>query len=613
MTLEQTTPTSRLHVPSTTSTTTGRGKTHASTSWTGAPGEFRPPRYASPQPFLPNGQPYPTAGRFAGRWIQRNLVHGEGDYLGERIHLGLFQWFELNRIYEFDPDTGRLLHDTILLVIPKGNGKTETCGHIANVEMQSPLAPLRSPKVTLSAASWKQADELLSASKLSITGSEEAPGPLAPRFQLGLHLLDDKILSPDGGRIVRQAAVGGTNDGGKETCHLGDELHEWQGERAERMWTVKGRSLRKRVVVRGVCATCIVRNIPTPELVARTGRPPAHRDRSIDRDHAALPIRGGLQIGITTVGDDPTVITEDPATLLGRLWRKGVDIATGKVEDQRFLFMAWQAEEGLDLDNPRDLEQAILQANPAAGTFVSVEEKIRSINDSTVPRAEGERYDLSWWSQAKDSWMPLRRWMARRHPDKMVLPPKGAKVWLGFDGSKARDSTALVGCTAQGHVFKIAAWERPPNAPAGWTIPKLDVMAEVRDAFEYWDVQTMQADPPRWEVEVEEWEAAYPGRVIRFETDVYQRFAPACGRFSDAVLDEPELGKAPAISHDGDPIITRHIANARTKTTRWGVVITKEDKDSPRKIDAAVAAILAYDGFTTPIETEDRTVHSWRR
>lgn len=601
MLIQGTSQTNRATPPPTISrATTPQGRTHASTSWTGAPGEFRPPRFASPQAFLPDGSPYPTAGRIAGRWIQRNLVHGEGDALGERIKLLLFQWFVLNRIYEFDPDTGRLLHDTILLVISKGNGKTETCGEIANVETQSEIAPLRSPKVTLSAASWKQADELLNAAQLTITGSPEAPGPLAGKFQRGLHLLDDKIIMPTGGRIVRQAAVGGTADGGKETCHLGDEIHEWNGDRAERMWTVKGRSLRKRVVIRGTCARCL------EPLRAVRGAAPAHRDRAVDRDHAALPITGGLQIGITTVGDDPTVVTEEPASLLGRLWRKGVDIAEGRVVDPRFLFLAWQAEEGLDLDNERDLHQAILQANPAAGyggTFLSVDEKVRSILDSTVPRAEGERYDLGWWSQAPDSWMPVRSWTALRHKS-LVTPPKGTKVWLGFDGSKSRDSTGLYGCTAEGHIFKWAVWERPANAQDGWLVPHLDVDREVRDAFAHFDVQLFQMDPPRWETELETWSAAWPGRVLAFETDVYQRFAPAVGRFTDAVL-----GEQPTVTHDGDPVLTRHIANAHVKETRWGVVITKEHKDSPRRIDAAVAAVLAHDGLTAPVEKPvDRTL-----
>lgn len=561
---------------------------------------------------MADGRPYPTAGPVGARFIQRSLVHGEGDVLGEDIRLLRFQHYALNRIYEFDPDTGRLIHDTILWVMPKGNGKTETCGEIANVEVQSPLAPLRSPKVTLSAASWKQANELLNASQLAITGSEESPGHLADRFQRGLHLLDDKIITPEGGRIVRLAAVGGTADGGKETCHLGDELHEWTGERAERMWTVKGRSLRKRIVIRGTCARCLL------ELVPVRGGPPKHKDRSIDRDHAALPIRGGLQIGITTVGDDPTVITENPATLLGRLWRKGVAIAKGEIEEPGFLFMAWQAEEGLDLDNDHDLEQAILQANPAAGyaikadakvpqPFLSVDEKVRSIRDITVPRAEGERYDLGWWSQAPNSWMPLRNWTALVHPTGLILPPQRTKVYGGFDGSKSRDSTGIYGCTEDGHIFEWEVWERPPNVTEGWQVPHLDVDRSMREFFAYFTVVQLQMDPPRWETELETWMEAWPGRILAFETDVYQRFAPAVGRFTDAVLAEK-----PTITHDGGVVLTRHIANARTKETRWGIVITKEHKDSPRRIDAAVAAVLAHDGISAPPEKPiDRSVHSW--
>jgi phage terminase large subunit-like protein len=570
-------------------------------------------------------------------------VHGEGDALGERIRLLLFQHFILNRIYEFDPETGRLLHDTVLLVISKGNSKTELCGQLANVEFQSPLAPLRSPKVTISAASWKQADELLNASQLAITGSDESPGPLAPKFQRGLHLLDDKIIAPNGGRLQRLAAVGSTADGGKETCHIGDEIHEWNGARPERMWTVKGRSLRKRKVPRGICARCVAAdpNTTTAELVTRRGAAPVHRDRSIDRLHAALPIRGSLQIGITTVGDDPTVVTEDPATLLGRLWHRGVDVAEGRSVEPTFLFMAWQAEAGLDLENDADLTQGILQANPAAGfpdlppmypgaalPFLSVEEKKRSILDPTVSRAEGERYDLGWWSQAKDSWMSVRAWTARdiRKQPKWtddgplgmvrwlgkLAPPKGTKVWLGFDGSKSRDSTGLWGCTAESHVFKLAVWERPSNADPGWQVPHLEVDAAVKEAFDLYDVQIMQMDPPRWENELETWSGYWPGRVVAFDTNVYERFAPAVGRFMDGVLGNFDVGGElvgePSITHDGDPVLTRHIANARKKETRWGVVITKEHKDSPRRIDAAVAAVLAHDGLTVPAKV-NRTLH----
>jgi len=47
-------------------------------------------------------------------------------------------------------------------------------------------------------------------------------------------------------------------------------------------------------------------------------------------------------------------------------------------------------------------------------------------------------------------------------------------------------------------------------------------------------------------------------------------------------------------SHDGSFALTRHMLNARRRATRSGIQIAKEFPESPRKIDAAVAAILAW-------------------
>jgi hypothetical protein len=106
----------------------------------------------------------------------------------------------------------------------------------------------------------------------------------------------------------------------------------------------------------------------------------------------------------------------------------------------------------------------------------------------------------------------------------------------------------------------------------------------------------MQCDPPRWERELEDWAERYGetrcSPSTRTSTSGWRR---PSGRFHDA-------GHGRTLTHDGDPVLARHIANARTKETRWGLVITKEHKDSPRRIDAAVAAVLAHDGLTAPLE-----------
>ena len=63
------------------------------------------------------------------------------------------------------------------------------------------------------------------------------------------------------------------------------------------------------------------------------------------------------------------------------------------------------------------------------------------------------------------------------------------------------------------------------------------------------------------------------------------------------------------MTHDGHPGLARHIGNAVLKETAQGAYITKEDKSSPKKIDAAVAAIICwnrsrwhYDNPVKPVE-----------
>jgi phage terminase large subunit-like protein len=66
---------------------------------------------------------------------------------------------------------------------------------------------------------------------------------------------------------------------------------------------------------------------------------------------------------------------------------------------------------------------------------------------------------------------------------------------------------------------------------------------------------------------------------------------PACAKFYDAVVNQ-------RLTHDGNALLTRHIANAVVKTDRLGPRIVKEHRGSPRKIDAAVASIIGLDRAT---------------
>jgi len=49
-----------------------------------------------------------------------------------------------------------------------------------------------------------------------------------------------------------------------------------------------------------------------------------------------------------------------------------------------------------------------------------------------------------------------------------------------------------------------------------------------------------------------------------------------------------------AVTHDGDKRLARHVANAVLRVDSRGSRLQKEHKDSKRRIDLAVAAVMAH-------------------
>lgn len=45
--------------------------------------------------------------------------------------------------------------------------------------------------------------------------------------------------------------------------------------------------------------------------------------------------------------------------------------------------------------------------------------------------------------------------------------------------------------------------------------------------------------------------------------------------------------------HDGNPLLTGHVVNARRRPSRWGLSFGKVHREHPAKVDALAAAILA--------------------
>jgi hypothetical protein len=241
--------------------------------------------------------------------------------------------------------------------------------------------------------------------------------------------------------------------------------------------------------------------------------------------------------------------------------------------------------------------------------------------DPDITMREARGYYLNQLTHADNAWVTGPEWRARYadNGNRDTIDPRHAIV-LGFDGSRSRqkgttDATALIGCrVTDGHLFELGVWEQPADwdtkAKGAWRVDTAAVDLAVRAAFSRYYVVGFYADPAKWETFVAGWERDFGKRLkVKASRDHPIEWWMTGGRTSAAIKSTLELHNAivgdgpdddgtPAetgdMTHDGSPALTRHVLNARTQSSPQGVQIRKETPDSANKIDAAVAAILAW-------------------
>ena len=271
-----------------------------------------------------------------------------------------------------------------------------------------------------------------------------------------------------------------------------------------------------------------------------------------------------LLFGITTPGYDLTSMAHGLYTSV-------------KAGDPTIYGLVYESDPAADIDD----RAAWRQANPAFDR-PGFEEALE-FDRARLPEHEFRRFRLGQWTATDEAWLPYGAWDACAVAAAEV--PEGTRVWLGFDGSYSGDSTALIGVTDERHVFVVGCWENPGRK--GWRVPRGEVEAAVAGAMARYNVVELLCDPPYWQREISDWASRWPGKVVEFPTFSRARMAPACTSFYAAVLEKN-------LTHDGDSRMARHVSNAVVQTSPQGDYITKADKDSPAKIDLAVAAIIAF-------------------
>uniref|UniRef100_A0AAU8GTF3 Terminase n=1 Tax=Mycobacterium phage BabyBack TaxID=3158877 RepID=A0AAU8GTF3_9CAUD len=285
------------------------------------------------------------------------------------------------------------------------------------------------------------------------------------------------------------------------------------------------------------------------------------------------------------------------------------DVQSGKSVDTGMMYDALEAPADTPIseipsqkEDPKGFEEGIEKLREGIliargdSTWLPIDDIIKSILSTKNPITESRRKFLNQVNAAEDSWLSPQEWDRIALIDPVfALQPK-QRITLGFDGSKSNDWTALVACRVDdGMLFVLNVWD---PAKFGGEVPREDVDAAVHSAFARYDVVAFRADVKEFEAYVDQWGRAYkkklkvnasPNNPVAFDMRGQQkRFAFDCERLEDAVLERE-------VCHDGNPVLRQHVLNAkRHPTTYDAIAIRKVTKDSSKKIDAAVCAVLAF-------------------
>lgn len=534
----------------------------------------------------------PTLGLLALDWIYDYLIVPDGPAAGDRLTFTNEQAEFVKKLYEVDPKfsgdpirgralrNGRLIRRAVLSR-PKGWGKSPLVAALCLFEALGPAVldgwdddgqPVGrawntlgfKPKVQIVAVSEDQ-----TANTWDPCLEMAREGPVYDEYEI--EPLETFINTP-GGRIEAVTSSGTSREGFRPVFTAMDQTESW---------TATNGGIRLAAVIRRNLGKVNGCSVETPNAFEPGVESVAERSFAAvgAQDEGRTRIPKGMLFDHREAPPD-TDPTEEESL------RAGLAVSYGESAD-------------------------------VSGGWVSLDRILAEYWDPDTDPQDARRFYLNQITHASDAWLSQPEWAACKATG--INVSKDEPVVLGFDGSRKRehgltDATALVGCrVSDGHIWQIRVWEHPDNED-DWRVPTTEVDAEVRQAFADRNVIGFYADPSLWETYVAAWEAEYGNRLKvkkSREHPIEWWFRPsviasALEQFHSAVVDRE-------LTHDGSATLTRHVLNARRRAKGQYLQIGKEHPSSPRKIDAAIAAVLAWqarlDAMAKPSDDDDWTVY----
>lgn len=282
---------------------------------------------------------------------------------------------------------------------------------------------------------------------------------------------------------------------------------------------------------------------------------------------------------------------------------------------------------GMD-DEGHSLAQSGVEPGPSKDGWVDLSRVRNLVLNAGTDVSESIRYYLNSLTSAMDSWLPESQIQAHlvgrdlyRTGDKRQMMDawksvigKDEPITLGFDGSVSDDSTALVGCRVRdGLLFLIKLESKPDDVrAASWRVDIDAFDGMVRYMIEHYNVVAFFSDNEPWVSLVSQWEMDFGSKLfvgprggkagkIRFPTnqwsrDIYEAEVAMATNFQYEMVDVPRHAepRLESVALLADPRLVAHFRNARRRERSFGYLVFKETPNSPEKIDAMIAGLLAY-------------------
>ena len=461
------------------------------------------------------------------RFFVERLRHVKGPAAGEAFRLEAWQ---RRFVEEFSKVNGggERIYKRGVLGVARGNGKSPLAAGLAIREL---VEASDEPDVILAAASRDQARVVFEYAR----GFVES-GPLGDVLQVGRH----EIRNPaNGGALRTVSADGFVAHGLNPSAVIIDELHAWTTAKQHELFDALDTAVHKRP--------------------------------------------GAFWLVITTAG-------HDKLSLLGKLYGSMLEalelvekpgFVVGKDEWNGVLMHWYGAGEDADADD-RKLWRVV---NPAS--FVTLDALRKQRNSPSMSRSTFARLHLNAWvAPDAERWITTDAWQRLAGVSTI---PDGSTVWVGADGSRSYDTTAVAWAAkapdgrvdVDCRVFSVRG-DVPHHVLHSGTIDFGDVEAFLLElASRYW-MREVRFDPRFLERSMEVLAARLPSSAVAPVEPYTNAHRQALAALERAVLDG-------TLRHSGDSAVSQQVLAAAADRFDNGDVRRLRKLDRTRPIDAAIA------------------------